>query len=609
MKYTETKNKVWKIRPKVFLTIFASASLVFLISYSYALFTISVEKENAFTMIAGNLYYDLEWEGNKIEKVTVPGNTVQEIALTIHSLNGFESIYQLYTSLLPNGVTVEYVEDSGSTTEEIGATNSTKEITVVITNTSEQEKTVSLGVQGGMKGHELVLKENRVAISDPYHFQAEYGYTGDVQNFIVPVSGYYQMEAWGAGGASSRTAKPGAGAYVSGVIYLKKGTQLYLYIGRKYDLEDSSVVEPVFNGGGWSYLDTDTGYKGPYGGGASDVRLIGGAWNDEKSLASRILVAGGGGGAEWDLSSGGDGGLIGTIGYGEYMDNNLGYTSASTSKGGSQTAGGTVTGGSPTIKYNGAFGIGGFYDGPIDLGGGGGGGYYGGGTPGIAGGGGGGSSFLSGYAGVNAITSETSLTPTNNILHYSNYYFLDTEMQTGVNQADGKITILFHGTKYEKNNTELNAVRYIKDCIDQSLDIPTATKVWVELQAIKEGRNVALNKTVVGTGTPSDGRPYSNVVDGRIETDTLGGTFDTGLQCITVDLGQSYDLDEIAVWHYYDDHRSYSRHILSVSSDNQKYRTLLQQENIKETENGFHMNAWQATDEIALSFASEIKIP
>ena len=144
MKYTETKNKVWKIRPKVFLTIFASASLVFLISYSYALFTISVEKENAFTMIAGNLYYDLEWEGNKIEKVTVPGNTVQEIALTIHSLNGFESIYQLYTSLLPNGVTVEYVEDSGSTTEEIGATNSTKEITVVITNTSEQEKTVSL---------------------------------------------------------------------------------------------------------------------------------------------------------------------------------------------------------------------------------------------------------------------------------------------------------------------------------------------------------------------------------------------------------------------------------------------------------------------------------
>ena len=132
------------------------------------MFTISLEKQNAFTMIAGNLYYELESDGTKIEKVTVPSNTIQEVALTIRSLNGLESIYQLYTSLLPEGISVEYVEDSGKTNEEIGTTNSTKEITVVITNTSEQEVMVPLGVQGGMKGHELVLKENRVAISDPY---------------------------------------------------------------------------------------------------------------------------------------------------------------------------------------------------------------------------------------------------------------------------------------------------------------------------------------------------------------------------------------------------------------------------------------------------------
>ena len=70
------------------------------------MFTISLEKQNAFTMIAGNLYYELESDGTKIEKVTVPSNTIQEVALTIRSLNGLESIYQLYTSLLPEGISV-----------------------------------------------------------------------------------------------------------------------------------------------------------------------------------------------------------------------------------------------------------------------------------------------------------------------------------------------------------------------------------------------------------------------------------------------------------------------------------------------------------------------
>lgn len=556
------------------------------------MFTISLEKQNAFTMIAGNLYYELESDGTKIEKVTVPSNTIQEVALTIRSLNGLESIYQLYTSLLPEGISVEYVEDSGKTNEEIGTTNSTKEITVVITNTSEQEVTVPLGVQGGMKGHELVLKENRVAISDPYQFQAEYGYTGDAQSFIAPVSGYYQMEAWGAGGGSTHTSYPGKGAYTSGFVYLEKGTTLYLYIGKKY-LHGDTTTEPVFNGGGWSYRSVDTNDKGPYGGGASDIRLVGGTWDNATSLASRIMVAGGGGASELDSNFGGHGGLLGINGY-TYTTNNA---TSNINGGGTQTIGGTtIDGGVSSVKgYDGSFGKGGFYAGPLDLGGGGGGGYYGGSTPVLAGSGGGGSSFISGYAGVNAITSESSITPSNNTLHYSQFYFVDTSIITGVNDTDGKIKITFDGSKHEKTNQQLNQVRYIRDCIDHSSAVASTTNVWVELQAIREGKNVALHKTVTGTGTATAARPYSNIVDGSIATDTLGGTNATGLQCITVDLGQSYDLDEIAVWHYYDDLRSYDHHTLSVSSDNQNYRTLLNQEKMIETESGFHINAWQDT--------------
>lgn len=86
-------------------------------------------------------------------------------------------------------------------------------------------------------------------------------------------------------------------------------------------------------------------HKGGRGGGASDIRLIGGAWNDSNGLRSRILVAGGGGGAQsscgGQASAGAGGGLTGGTSF------NLSYSGTSEvsktraySTGGSQTAGG-----------------------------------------------------------------------------------------------------------------------------------------------------------------------------------------------------------------------------------------------------------------------------
>ena len=48
----------------------------------------------------------------------------------------------------------------------------------------------------------------------------------------------------------------------------------------------------VFNGGG-NYGSGNAGS----GGGATDFRLVSGAWNDDLSLDSRLMVAAGGGGA------------------------------------------------------------------------------------------------------------------------------------------------------------------------------------------------------------------------------------------------------------------------------------------------------------------------
>ena len=292
------------------------------------------------------------------------------------------------------------------------------------------------------------------------------------QVFEALYDGYYLVELWGASGAG---AGAGKGAYTKGYIELNKNELLYVHVG-----EASTDSIGGYNGGGNGGHATASG-----GGGATDIRLVSGTWNNLNSLKSRIMVAGGGGGFANGRSSvvsqylAGKGGDL-------YGDNALAKPGQTTeldaiSEGGSQISGGLagvwdVANGTPPMS--GTFGMGGNgrIIGIADRGGaGGGGGYYGGGgAPGCVSGcsfsGGGGSSFISGYAGVNAITSASAITASNNTIHYSNKYFINGDMQTDTNTGNGRAVITFTGNKPEMKNIKLNNVRYIKDCTDGSTD-------------------------------------------------------------------------------------------------------------------------------------------
>ncbi len=242
-----------------------------------------------------------------------------------------------------------------------------------------------------------------------------FSYTGAVQTFTAPTSGYYKIELWGAKGYGDPAGgRGGYGAYTSGIIYLSSSMQIYIYVG---GIGVAGSSSKTFNGGG----------GGQFGGGAStDIRLISGTWNDAASLKSRIMVAGAGAGNDTRDIGGGGGGLSGYA------------SSSNTGKGGTQIAGGAGT------EYGG-FGYGG---GNNTSNGGGGSGYYGGGnsTSGSDYGGGGGSSYISGHTGCVAIISSSSTSPrtgtggaacsqggTDNLcsIHYSGYYFSNTLMIDG----------------------------------------------------------------------------------------------------------------------------------------------------------------------------------
>lgn len=248
----------------------------------------------------------------------------------------------------------------------------------------------------------------------------EYGYTGDYQTFVAPISGTYKIELWGAQGGGYYG---GGGGYVKGNISLAKGEKLYIYVGGR-----SERTEGGWNGGGLGHVRA--GWTPPYdsgGGGATDIRLVKGSWNNLVSLRSRIMVAaGGGGGIIHPNKLGGAGG--GTSG----SDGSFDPVLTSPAKGGTQTAGGAAGVGTAGGGTAGTFGSGG--DSEANFGtGGGGGGYYGGGAGGISttmhSTGAGGSSFISGHTGCNAINSAGTHTGQPN--HYSGKVFTNTQMIAG----------------------------------------------------------------------------------------------------------------------------------------------------------------------------------
>ena len=243
-----------------------------------------------------------------------------------------------------------------------------------------------------------------------------YEYLGTEQYYIVPKTGTYKIELWGASG--SGTSEPskgeslgGKGAYTSGKINLNKNQKLYVYVGQGgsditlSNFSNLDLYAATFNGGGAGAFDThESGTMGEHGfvgGGATDVRIVGGTWNNFDSLKTRIMVAGAGGGGGWSGNGNQDQYYIGGGGY-------AGGLSAPSAPNKSTTKGGTQTTGNK-------FGIGGnavFQDGSNNNAMSAGGGGYFGGMKGASfakqnSSGAGGSSYISGHIGCVAI-EETS---------------------------------------------------------------------------------------------------------------------------------------------------------------------------------------------------------
>ena len=434
-----------------------------------------------------------------------------------------------------------------------------------------------------------------------------YNTTG-LQTFEVPLDGYYRIDLWGAqgggsfdAGANKARTNGGKGAYTSGIVKLEAGKKLFIHVGAKGNDGNSGSNALKGNNGGGSASHgnesstTEAIFKAAAGGGgdATDVRY--GADN----LASRIMVAAGGGGSVHTTDGGAGGDL---------------WAPNSPLNKDSITGGAKQSGGASFGNGGNGSGTGAGYGVP-----GGGGGYYGGTTSSAKSFGG--SSFISGYAGSNAINSGGS--HVNNIKHYSNLYFTQTKMANGLasmpatdltgtetgHAGNGYARITYLGNDKPTTSKLLTKVRYVKDCIQGNTS--NDGNHWLEIQAIADGTNVAKGKTVTGlngnttASAPSNaGYAFSHATDGVFDKfDGYSGWAymdpnKTVSQCLVIDLGKEYDLEEIAVWRYFNstlyakDDRIYKNHKVSVASTDKTYRDIYYKSGTSgpnESPNGIHI--------------------
>ena len=240
-----------------------------------------------------------------------------------------------------------------------------------------------------------------------------YGYTGGMQSYTVPITGTYKLQVWGAAGGNHGSITGGLGGYSYGNKSLTAGTTIYIGVGQQ-----PSTANGGYNGGGNSNGATGDENNNSYTRGGGGATHIGSQNAILKSTSSGnvYIVAGGGGGSGETNNGGAGGGSSGSAGGGTWSG-----------KGGTQTAGGAGGNGAPS----GAYGQGAA---PVPLSmpecgwdasrywaGGGGGGWYGGGAgdwsttcwepsnaPSRSGGGGGGSGYIGGVSSGSTTAGQRS---------------------------------------------------------------------------------------------------------------------------------------------------------------------------------------------------------
>lgn len=184
--------------------------------------------------------------------------------------------------------------------------------------------------EGELEKYENFLGEFQPEETEKYiGTEWKFDYTGSEQTFVVPCSGKFKIEAWGAQGGNfsgpdcngySCDNIGGYGGYSTGVINLEKNNKIFINVGGQGESVYSSTSNfhqspgtGGYNGGGDGGYGYNSGFPGGTGGGgATSIATKSGILASLLEYKDSILViSGAGGGGSWNTDGGSGGGISG----------------------------------------------------------------------------------------------------------------------------------------------------------------------------------------------------------------------------------------------------------------------------------------------------------
>ena len=156
---------------KIYMIVMIIITLLILGGYfSYAMFTVSKEKGNAISIVTGNLEYKLRVDGEESNKLTIESNSSKEFIITLSNPNNIKAKFNFYyIGSIPTNVETGYILDcetnnlpdaKGVILEKINSAGSSNTYKIVVTNDSDKEITIELGVNVGLDYNDLSLPSN-----------------------------------------------------------------------------------------------------------------------------------------------------------------------------------------------------------------------------------------------------------------------------------------------------------------------------------------------------------------------------------------------------------------------------------------------------------------
>ena len=277
--------------------------VVLVIGTSYAFYTKTSDTNRKISLTTGNKYVGVYGDN----KDSIELN--KDYTFTIENRGIVNTGYEVY---IESETSINLSNISYTVTGDYSKTGNLSDNVIVYSAlASGDSKTINIKLTGTGE-YSGKIKVRYKDYVENFNYNGTNGVDGSEQTFIIPTSGHYEIEAWGAQGAvgkgqSEYISTGGYGGYSVGVINPNKNTILYINVGGQGGITTTGDTTKV---GGYNGGNSSGGYLwgGAGSGGATHIALVSGLLSTLESykgsldstksyyVSEKILLVAGGGG-------------------------------------------------------------------------------------------------------------------------------------------------------------------------------------------------------------------------------------------------------------------------------------------------------------------------